>query len=131
MRWSSLSVTSLGVLHFPLDFQHLKQCPDLADNSLSIGTPIPPNIPLPLPVQSLLLPPLSNLLCDQSLVLAIIPFRQVICDFDYFIIITTLIHNINCAIIEENFESLDCTLTRGDENADELGSVKKFSGAYE
>lgn len=99
--------------------------PDWA-NSLSIHTPIPPNIPFPLRVQPLLLPSLSNLLCDQSLVLAIVPFRQVVCYLD---IIITLIQ-INLAI-EENFESLDCTLTRGDEDAGELGSVKQFSGAYE
>lgn len=107
----------------PLDSPHL--VPDWA-NSLSIHTPIPPNIPFPLRVQPLLLPPLSNFLCDQSLVLAIIPFRQVFCDFN---VIITLIH-INRAI-EEYFESLDCTLTRGHENAGELGSVKQLSGAYE
>lgn len=107
----------------PLDY-HIS-VPDWA-NSLSIHTPIPPNIPFPLRVQPLLLPPLSNFFCDQSLMLAIIPFRQVVCDLD---IIITMIH-INRAI-EENFESLGCTLTRGVENAGELGSVKQLSGAYE
>lgn len=58
--------------------------------------------------------------------LAIIPFRQVICDLDVTITLTDTNRT-----IEENFESLDCTLTRGDENAGELGSVKQFSGAYE
>ena len=99
--------------------------PDWA-NSLSIHTPIPPNIPIPLRVQPLLLPPLPNFLCEQALILAIIPFRQVVRDLDF---LRKLLHILRA--IEENLKSLDRTLTRGDENAGELSNVKQSSVAYE
>lgn len=99
--------------------------PDWA-NSLSIHITIPPNIPIPLHVQPLLLPPFPDLLCEQALILAIIPFRQVARDLKVVLMLLQSLH-----AIEENVESLDRTLTWGNENARELGCVKQFSGAYE
>lgn len=47
-------------------------------NILSLLTPIPPNIPFPLPIQPPLLPRLPNLLRQKTLIKPIRPLRKLL-----------------------------------------------------
>ena len=95
-------------------------------NSLSPLTPISPNIPRPLHIQPLLLPSRSHIPWRQPLIIAIIPFRNLLRHSQF----TWLCECWFLLRAKQDFQRLCGTLTRATEDMCELGRVYVFIATY-
>lgn len=95
-------------------------------NILAALTPIPPNVPLTFPIQSLLFPPRTNLAHYQSLVVAVVPLGDILRESD-------LVSDARAAVVaaEEKAKSLLRPLTRANPHACDPGGVNQLAGPDE